>query len=145
VEAEHELTILLVEDSPDDAFFFRRALDNTGLKASLHVAEDGQEATDYLTNQGRFSDPEQYPRPDVVFIDLKTPGLNGFELLEWIRVQFAQAPFRAVVLTSSDEPQDHQRALDLGVDAYFLKPISPEQLRAAVTGGCSTHEPMPPS
>jgi two-component system response regulator len=143
VDAEHELTILLVEDSPDDAFFFQRALKKTGLKAALHVAEHGQEATDYLTNQGRFSDPARYARPDVVFIDLKTPGLNGFELLEWMRAQFAETPFRAVFLTSSDEPRDHQRALDLGVDGYFLKPISPEQLRAVVTGSCAGHLPLP--
>ena len=143
MDAQHELTILLVEDSPDDVFFFQRALDRTGLKASLHVAEHGQEATDYLTNQGRFSDKARYVRPDVVFFDLKTPGLNGFELLEWIRVRFAETPFRAVALTSSDEPQDHQRALDLRVDGYFIKPISPEQLRAVVTGTCAGHLPLP--
>ena len=141
MEAERELTILLVEDSPDDVFFFQRALSKTGLKASLHVAEHGEEATDYLTNQGRFSDPARYVRPDVVFIDLKMPEKNGFELLEWIRAQFAESPFRALVLTSSDEPQDRKRALDLGAHGYFLKPISPDQIRAAVAGSHASRVP----
>jgi CheY-like chemotaxis protein len=132
MEAQHELTILLVEDSPDDAFFFRRALGKTGLKAALHVAADGKEAIDYLTNQGRFYDAARYVRPDVVFIDLKMPEMNGFELLEWIRAQFAEMPFRALALTSSDEPQDRKRARDLGAHGYFLKPISPAQIRTAV-------------
>jgi len=134
MEAKRELTILLVEDSPDDAFFFRRALDKTGLKVALHVAGDGEDAIDYLTNRGRFNDATRYVLPDVVFIDLKMPQMNGFELFEWIRAQFAETPFRALALTSSDEPQDRKRALDLGAHGYFLKPISPAQLRAAVAG-----------
>jgi len=134
MEAQRELTILLVEDSADDAFFFRRALNKTGLKAALHVAGDGEDAIDYLTNRGRFGDAARYLPPDVVFIDLKMPQMNGFELFEWIRAQFAETPFRALALTSSDEPQDRKRALDLGADGYFLKPITPDQIRRAVAG-----------
>ena len=141
MEAQRELTILLVEDSPDDVFFFRRALNKSGLKAALHVAEHGREAIDYLTNRGRFDDATRYIRPDVLFIDLKMPQMNGFELFEWIRAQFAETPFRALALTSSDEPQDRKRALDLGADGYFLKPISPAQLRAAVARSHTSHAP----
>ena len=143
MEAKRELTILLVEDSPDDAFFFRRALDKTGLKVALHVAGDGEDAIDYLTNRGRFNDATRYVLPDVVFIDLKMPHINGFELLQWIRAQFAETPFRALALTSSDEPQDRKRALDLGAHGYFLKPISPDQIRAAVAGIPSSRVPTP--
>ncbi len=141
MEAQRELTILLVEDSPDDVFFFRRALNKSGLKAALHVAEHGREAIDYLTNRGRFDDATRYIRPDVLFIDLKMPQMNGFELFEWIRAQFAETPFLALALTSSDEPQDRKRALDLGADGYFLKPISPAQLRAAVARSHTSHAP----
>jgi len=143
MKAQRELTILLVEDSTDDAFFFRRALDKTGLKAALHVAGHGKEAIDYLTNRGRFDDATRYVRPDVVFIDLKMPEMNGFELLEWIGAQFAETPFRALALTSSDEPQDRKRARDLGADGYFLKPISPAQIRRAVAGIRARHVPTP--
>ena len=107
------------------------------------MAEHGKEAIEYLTNRGRFHDAARYVRPDVVFIDLKMPEKNGFELLEWIRAQFAESPFRALVLTSSDESQDRKRALDLGAHGYFLKPISPDQIRAAVAGIPSSRVPTP--
>src|SRR5437867_7683368 len=125
---EKELTILLVEDLRDDAFFFRHALRKTKLPATLHVAENGSRAIEYLSNQGRFVDVRQYPRPEIVFIDLRMPEVDGFELLEWISKAFAGAPFQAVVLTSSDDPQDYQKALELGAHGYILKPILPERL-----------------
>ncbi len=121
-------TVLLAEDSADDVFFFRRSLQKTGLEAQLQVAENGRQAIDYLARQNSYVDPALSPRPDVIFVDLKMPEVDGFELLEWIGKNFQAPPFQVVVLTSSDEPRDYQKALDLGAHGYFLKPISTEQL-----------------
>ena len=125
---QKQVTILLVEDSPDDVFFFRRAFQKANISATHDVAENGREAMRYLKNEGRFADAAIYRWPEIVFVDLKMPEVDGFELLRWVSKEFSDTPFQTIVLTSSDEPQDYQQALDLGAHGYFLKPILPEQL-----------------
>src|SRR5580698_7181081 len=112
--SEQPIIILLVEDSHDDIFFFHRAVQKTGLPVLTFVAADGVEATDYLANKGRFTDAAVYPRPDILFLDLKLPHVNGFEVLQWMR-RHAQSPQPpVVVLTSSNQLEDQQRAAALG-------------------------------
>jgi CheY-like chemotaxis protein len=127
--SEQPILILLVEDSPDDVFFFRRAVTKSGLFAVTHVAADGVEAMDYLLNKGRFADAAAYPHPDIMFLDLKLPHVNGFELLEWMR-RHAECPRTpVVVLTSSNQPEDQERAEALGAALFLTKPPAPEKLR----------------
>ena len=124
--------ILLVEDSPDDVFFFRRAVKKTGLAAVTHVAVDGIEATDYLLNRGRFADAAAHPPPDIVFLDLKLPHRNGFEVLDWLgRLKDRPQP-PVVVLTSSNQPDDQARAEALGAVLYLTKPAASDQLLQAL-------------
>ena len=132
ISSEQTIVILLVEDSPDDVFFFRRAVHKSGLSAMMHVAVDGVEAMDYLLNKGRFADAAAHPPPDIMFLDLKLPHVNGFELLEWIRrhAECPQPP--VVVLSSSSQPEDQERAETLGAALFLTKPPAPEQLREAV-------------
>src|SRR5580658_9662286 len=106
---EQPVIILLVEDSPDDVFFFRRAIHKSGVSAVTHVAVDGVEAMDYLLNKGRFADVASHPPPDIMFLDLKLPHVNGFEVLEWMRRHAESPQPPVVVLTSSSQPEDQQR------------------------------------
>src|SRR2546426_7604886 len=80
-------TILLAEDDANEVFLMQRAFQKAGLKNPLHVACDGQEAIDYLSHQGQFSDTVRYPSPALMLLDLKMPRKNGFEVLEWLRQQ----------------------------------------------------------
>jgi CheY-like chemotaxis protein len=77
--------ILLVEDREDDLFFMRRALKQSGVRNPLHVVSDGAKAIEYLSGLGDFADREEHPLPDLVILDLKMPGKDGFEVLAWIR------------------------------------------------------------
>jgi CheY-like chemotaxis protein len=132
ISSEQPITILLVEDSSDDVFFFRRAVQKSGLSAVTHVAADGVEAMDYLLHRGRFADAAAYPPPDIMFLDLKLPHVNGFEVLEWMR-RHAECPKTpVVVLTSSSQPEDQERAEALGAALFLTKPPAPEQLRHAL-------------
>jgi CheY-like chemotaxis protein len=124
---EHSV-FLLVEDSEDDVFFMRRAFQEAGLKNPLHVVNDGEEARDYLAGRRHFEDRAKYPLPDMIFLDLKMPGLNGFEVLEWIRKEM-RSNVSVAVLTSSPEEIDYRRARELGADCYLLKPPTPAMLR----------------
>jgi two-component system response regulator len=128
LSAQVPIVILLVEDSEQDAFLFHRAVHKTCLPAVTHVAVDGLEAKDYLRNQGRFADKAANPPPDIMFLDLKMPRCNGFEVLEWMKhAKFRRIP--VVVLTSSTRAEDQARVEQLGAASYLAKPLTPEQLR----------------
>jgi CheY-like chemotaxis protein len=121
-------TILLVEDNEDDAFFMKRALRDAGIANPVRTVENGQQAVDYLRGAGEFEDRGENPLPMIVFLDLKLPFKSGHEVLEWIRQQPQFAKLVVIVLTSSNEPVDLNRAYKNGANSYVVKPITPEQL-----------------
>jgi CheY-like chemotaxis protein len=121
-------TILLVEDDEDDAFIFQRALKASRVANPLRIATNGKQAVDYLAGNGKYSDRAQFPLPFIIFLDLKLPYLNGFDVLRWIRQQPSLEPIVVVVLTSSDEERDHNTAYELGARSYIVKPPDNEQI-----------------
>jgi CheY-like chemotaxis protein len=121
-------TILLVEDNDDDVFAMRRALKLAQVANPLQVVTDGKQALDYLSGQGPYHNRKDYPLPFIVFLDLKLPFVHGFEVLSWIKHQAALEAVIVVVLTSSDEPRDHERAYTLGARSYLVKPPTAQHL-----------------
>jgi len=121
--------LLLVEDNPDDVFLMRRALKKAGLNLPLHVATDGRQAIEYLSGTAQYGDRDRYPLPSMVFLDLKLPYLNGFEVLEWIREHPELSALDVSILTSSPEDRDKETAQRLGVRAYLVKPPTDASLR----------------
>ena len=117
--------ILLVEDTEDDAFFFRHSLGQTGVLNDLTHVVDGGEALEFLAMVK--ARPEL--RPDIIFLDLKLPKYSGFEILTWIESQKFEPPLRITVLSGSDHPGDIASARDLGVSDYVVKPISAAELK----------------
>lgn len=125
---EKKKRVLLVEDDENDVFFMRRALEKTKLGLSLEVVMDGQEALDYLAGTGTFVERTRFPLPDILFIDLKLPYVNGFDVLSWVRGQPAFREMPVIILTSSPEDRDRSQAEQLGVRAYCVKPPTREML-----------------
>src|SRR5215813_8964745 len=120
--------VLVAEDDPSDAFFLKRAFVLAGVPVVLDFVADGQEAIDYLEGEDKYSNREAYPIPDLMLLDLKMPRLNGFDVLGWLRSQPGLRRLLVTVLTSSDQPQDINRAYDLGANSYLLKPHSSQEL-----------------
>jgi CheY-like chemotaxis protein len=121
-------TILLVEDNADDVFFMKRALKVAGIVNPVEVATTGQAAIAYLDGEGSFCDRRQFPFPVLVFLDLKLPIKNGHEVLEWIRSHPTISKTVCLILTTSRERVDIEKAYHLGVNGYLIKPSSPAQL-----------------
>jgi CheY-like chemotaxis protein len=124
--------ILLVEDDPNDVFFMKRAMTKAGLNHPVHVAENGRDAIEYLSGDGPYADRASHPIPHCIFLDLKMPFVNGFEFLEWLRAQPALSHLGVIVLTSSPEESDRQRARELGAKGYIIKPPTPEIITNAL-------------
>lgn len=102
--------ILHVDDSQDDAFFVKRAIEASGLGVDVRHVEGGQQAIDYLSAN---------PAPDLMLLDLKMPAMNGFEVLQWLSEH--RLSFPVIVLTSSVLIEDQKRALSLGAQVMFVK------------------------
>lgn len=113
---QDNLSILLVEDNDDDQFFFQRLITKAGLRPSLAVSTDGQQAIEHLRQQIEADSP-----PRLEFLDLKLPLLGGFEVLQWIRSQSALARMVVVALSSSSETRDIEQAYALGAQGYLVK------------------------
>lgn len=129
--------ILLAEDNEDHALLTRRAFKQAGLLNPLYVVQDGEEAIAYLKGEGKFSNRSEYPLPTLLLLDLKMPRKNGFEVLEWLRGQPNLAPLRVVVLTTSDQIHDVNRAYQLGANSFLTKPVDFRdfvQLSSAIKG-----------
>jgi CheY-like chemotaxis protein len=135
-------TLLLAEDDDNDIFFMRRALRKADVNFPLQVVTNGQEALDYLGGNGKFAVRENYPLPALIFLDLKMPFIDGFDVLAWIRSNPLLDHVPVVVLTSSPEERDRQKAAELGARAYFVKPPTPESIKAMMNFLASHNERM---
>jgi CheY-like chemotaxis protein len=115
--------ILLVEDDTNDVILIRRAFAKAEIKNPVYTVEDGDAAVAYLAGEGAYADRNDHPLPGVVLLDLKLPRRSGLEVLEWVRQSPTLRRLPIVVLTSSRESADVNRAYDLGANSYLVKPV----------------------
>jgi len=115
--------ILIVEDREDDILLIRKAFARASLTNPIQIARDGEEAIAYLTGEGKYANRAEYPLPILVLLDLKLPGVDGFEVLSWIRQQSGIRGLPVIVLTSSTEIRDVNRAYTLGANSFFVKEL----------------------
>jgi two-component system response regulator len=116
-------TILLVDDNENDVFLTRRALEKGVITHEVVVADDGQDALDYLFGTGKHEGRDLIRMPVVIFLDLKMPRVDGFEVLKQIRANPRTRFLPVVVLTASKEEKDVQRSYENGCNAYVTKPV----------------------
>ena len=116
-------TILLVEDNPSDVGLTKRALQKNGITNPLVVAEDGQEALDYLFCAGAHAARNIADLPVLVLLDLKLPRIDGLEVLRRVRGDSRTRRVPVVILTSSGEEQDIGAGYDCGSNSYIRKPV----------------------
>ena len=120
--------ILAAEDEETDQFILKLAFDHAKLPHPLMIVRDGQECVDYLGGVDVFADRAKYPLPALLLLDLKMPRMDGFEVLEWLATQAGFRQLPAVVLSSSSDELDIQKARKLGARDYFVKPHALSEL-----------------
>jgi len=120
--------ILLAEDDPNDVLLLERAFAKAGFHKVLKIVRDGDQAIKYLSGQGIYADRQKFPAPFLLLLDLKMPGTDGFEVLQWLRREPNFKRLLVVVLTSSNLQADVDRAYDLGANSYLVKPVGFEEM-----------------
>src|SRR5512132_2547028 len=102
--------ILIAEDDENDVFLIKRALHQAQFDNPLQVVQNGEEAIAYLKGSAPYEDRDKHPMPALLLLDLKMPRKNGFEVLSWVRQHPEYNSLAIVVLTSSQESADDNRA-----------------------------------
>jgi len=113
------LTILVVEDNPEDLYIMNWVLKAHDFAYDLQVIENGDHALDYIN---QFAHEERPRAPTIVLLDLHLPQVDGKEVLRQLKTMPHVSDIPVVIVTSSTNPADQQETLALGADAYFVKP-----------------------
>jgi len=126
--------VLVAEDDPNDVFLLRRAFQKAGVYNAVVVAHNGQEAIDYLNGDGPYCDRSDHPFPALMLLDLKMPLVDGFDVLAWLSQHPLKHRLPVVVLSSSNQEKDIERAQQMGAHDYCVKPQQFEELVEIVKG-----------
>ena len=129
---EKPVYILLVEDNRMDIELTLDAFREARLMNKIHVAPNGQNALDYVFGRGSYADRQAYPLPNLILLDLKLPGIDGFEVLRQIKTTPILKRIPVVILTSSKEEGDRALSYDTGANSYLVKPVSFEGFLSVV-------------
>lgn len=127
-EAKRPVIVLLVEDNEAHAEMVNRLFEIQHVAHSVHIAQDGEQALNYLLRRGPYTDPAKSPRPDLVLLDLRLPRMDGLDLLRQIRDVPSFQDLPVVVLTSSDAEVDMAKAYLSQANSYLVKPLTIRQI-----------------
>jgi CheY-like chemotaxis protein len=126
--------VLAVEDDSADAAFIERVGSQSPLAASFRLLRSAEEAQVYLDGEEPYADRTRFPVPNLVLLDLKLRRMSGLDLLRWIRQNRELRSMPVVVLSGTAEATDLNRAYELGIDAYIVKPVDLKGLAATLSG-----------
>lgn len=121
--------ILLVEDNEGDILLTLEAFEESKFHTQVSVARNGQEALDFLNKTGEFSDVQ---RPDLILLDINIPIFNGLEVLEEIKQDESLKKIPVIMLTTSSNQKDIERAYKNYCNSYVKKPLEMEDFMEAV-------------
>ena len=124
---------LLVEDKPNDAELFLRALKKIINTDNLLLLEDGEAALNFLTENETSTIKAQNKQIKAIFLDLKLPKVNGLEILKIIKSDIVLQKIPVIVFTSSKEDFDIKTAYKLGVNSYVVKPMDYKKFTDTIT------------
>ena len=128
----HDRTILLVEDDPNDEELTLRALRRNNVSNEVIVVRDGAEALDFLIPAGTGSERGFNELPQLVLLDLKLPKIDGIEVLRQIRAHERTRLLPVVILTTSTDEKDRLAGYSSGANSYVRKPVDFAEFAEAV-------------
>jgi CheY-like chemotaxis protein len=121
--------VLLVEDSKRDAEAMEVLLRSLGVGNPIVSVDSGEKALAYFKGEGEFADRKKFPIPKIVFLDLRMPGMDGFDVLEWLKQQSHFKDVFVVVLSAYDGLRQIAHAYELGAKSFLVKPCSQADIK----------------
>lgn len=131
---EKEFKILLVEDDPNDAGFIKDILIKFIKPENIFHVENGAEALDFVFKKGAYENRNENITPKLILLDLKTPKINGLEVLQRIKSEEYSKSIPVVILTSSKEEKDLTDSYKLGANSFVVKPIDYKDFENTIEG-----------
>jgi len=122
------LRIVLIEDNQDHAKILRWAFEQTDWPASITFFPDGESAMEHLRSAGK----RQAPSPDLIFLDLNLPKMDGRDILRSLKADPSTRDVPVLVLSSSDREEDVRKAYELGASTYISKSVVLNELRSSL-------------
>ena len=115
--------ILIVEDEEAHAELTQRAIRKANNVNHIDIVTDGEAALDYLFNRGKYADRQKYPRPCLVLLDIKLPGIDGIQVLKQIKENPVLRKIPVIILTTSDREEDVLTSYEYYANSYLTKPV----------------------
>jgi CheY-like chemotaxis protein len=147
----NQSSVLVVEDDPDDILLLTLAFRKASLPWRIIHVVSGKDAVKCLSGSGPYGNRDVYPPPRLVLLDIKMPLFDGFDFLEWKQQQPDLRGLPVVIISSSGQQVDRERALRLGAREYHVKPADQEKFTELLLGlherWLNSHQapPAPPS
>lgn len=137
MRSRHQLKVLVVEDSTQDAFLIKSAFGRTSLNVALTIVKDGVEAVRFLRGEGKYRERRTADHfPDFIISDVKMPGMDGFQFLRWVRSHADASHVPIIFLSSAGTGVDAEQAYRLGANAFLVKPDTLEELTEMIRATC---------
>lgn len=124
-----QVKFLLVENDPDHAFIFAKGISRLQMGFQVIHCSSGQEALEYLRSCTRG---KADTLPQAIFIDLKMPIMDGFDLLIELKKQNDLCDIPRIILSSSSTQEDIQKAYHLGACSYLVKPLYSDKFQLLI-------------
>jgi CheY-like chemotaxis protein len=124
--------ILLIDDDEPTNYLNRMTLEQVECAQYIQVVQSGHDALDLLMRQGKYVELPDCPRPDLIFLDINMPAMDGWEFLEKYRLlpPAQKASIVMIMLTTSLNPDDEARARAIPeIDGFENKPLRADRLR----------------
>jgi putative two-component system response regulator len=128
--------VFVVEDDPFDLTLLQNALSMLGVDYPVIAFSDGAALIHYLDPAAAIRVAHADTKPGIILLDLKMPGMDGFEVIEWLRGGPWSANIPIIVISGLTSPKDIARAIELGADDFLVKPVDPPTLDRILAEFC---------
>ena len=108
----------------EQGFLIVRVMQKAGVQNQIMVVRDGQQAIEYLEGQLQYADREKFPSPEILFVDLKMPRIEGWAVLAHLKRQPRFKDMLVIVLTDLKNPKELQQAYAMGAHSFLSKPLT---------------------
>ncbi|MDB6064794.1 MAG: putative response regulator, CheY [Pedosphaera sp.] len=120
--------ILIVDDSDGDSLLLTLMFKRAGVGNRVKILNSGVQAISYLRGDGAYADRKKHPLPAVLFLDLKMPRVDGYEVLDWLQRRPELKSMLVIALSGWAESTDITRAYQMGARSFLSKPCTMDDL-----------------